>query len=275
MATLQPFALARPDQFLPAGPPAPETEAFLRGRADVIALGGLHSPVRAPEQTEIAHCWSDAIGTYAPAGHRNAIAANFVAPLRLGVAVEAELFAKLNVALADAGIATADAKYTFWERRPITVIRSGDLTTSPNSDWTPLLETPNHLSYLSGHSTFSGVAAAVLSAWFGIHSLTFSSASLPGVTRHFDSFQQAAEEAAASRVYGGIHLAFDNKDGLATGNAMGAWTMAVFQRTNEDRGPVVMMMDGSMHGKHRFARVHRLCARQYVAGDRGDCPTGG
>jgi membrane-associated phospholipid phosphatase len=213
---------------------------------EVASLGDARSTERTAEQTEIAHYWSDAIGTYAPAGHWNAIAANIVAPLHLGTAAEAELFAELNVAIADAGITMADAKYTYWFWRPITAIRLGDETTPPMPDWTPLLATPNHPSYVSGHSTFSGAAATVLTAWFGMRPFTFSSASLPGVTRRFSSFQQAAEEAAASRVYGGIHYPFDNTDGLATGRSVGAWTMAVFQRIAEDRGPVIMMMDRSM-----------------------------
>jgi membrane-associated phospholipid phosphatase len=245
-ATMQTFALTAADQFRPAGPPAPGSEVFVRARAEVASLGDLRSTRRTAEQTEIAHYWSDAIGTYAPAGHWNAIAANFVAPLRLGMAVEAELFTELNVAMADAGIAMADAKYTYWFSRPVTAIRSGDDKTPPVPGWTPLLDTPNHPSYVSGHSSFSGAAAAVMTAWFGTRPFTFSSASLPGVTRHFTSFQQAAEEAGASRMYGGIHYPFDNTDGLATGRAVGAWTMAVFQHIDEDRGPVVMMMDRSM-----------------------------
>ena len=87
----------------------------------------------------------------------------------------------------------------------------------------------------------------MLTDWFGTRPFVFSSASLPGVTRRFTSFQQAAEEAAASRVYGGIHYPFDNVDGLATGRSVGAWTMAVFQRIGEDRGPIVMMMDRSIN----------------------------
>ncbi|MEA2740530.1 MAG: large repetitive protein [Acetobacteraceae bacterium] len=244
-ATIHPFALNRANQFRPAGPPAPDTEAFGQARARVASLGAARSTTRTREQTEIAHYWSDAIGTYAPAGHWNAIAADFVAPLRLGIAVEAELFTELNVAMADAGIAMADAKYTYRFWRPITAIRAGGERTPPDPDWTPLLSTPNHPSYVSGHSSFSGAAATVLTAWFGTHPFTFSSASLPGVTRNFTSFQQAAEEAAASRVYGGIHYPFDNADGLATGRSVGDWTMAAFQRI-EDRGPFVMMMDRSM-----------------------------
>jgi membrane-associated phospholipid phosphatase len=245
-AAMQPFALNRPDQFRPAGPPRPGTEAFRQARAVVASLGEARSVTRTAEQTEIARYWSDAIGTYAPAGHWNAIAASVVAPLLLGVEVEAELFAELNVAMADAGIAMADAKYAYWSWRPITAIRAGDEATRPVPDWTPLLDTPNHPGYISGHSSFSGAAATVLTTWFGSAPFTFSGAGLPGVTRHFASFQQAAEEAAMSRVYGGIHFPFDNEDGLATGRAVGAWTMGVFGATARDRGPIIIMMDHSM-----------------------------
>ena len=247
-ATLLPFAMTAPAQFRPPPPPAPGSAALHVATAEVAAMGEVHSTVRTAEQTEIARYWSDAIGTYAPAGHWNAITASLVAPLRLGVAAEAELFAELNVAIADAGVAMADAKYTYWSWRPITVIRTGGDGGAPQPDWTPLLETPNHPSFISGHSTFSGAAASVLTARFGARPFTFSSASLPGVTRSFRDFQQAAEEAAASRVYGGIHFPFDNAEGLATGRAVGAWTLAVFQRLADDRGPVIMVDAGTGMG---------------------------
>jgi hypothetical protein len=103
---------------------------------------------------------------------------------------------------------------------------------------------------VSGHSAVSGAAASVLNRWFGSRPFTFSSASLPGVMRSFSSFDEAAEEAAQSRVYGGIHFPCDNQDGLATGRAVGAWTLTVFQRRTEDRGPFIMV-DGSMeHADH-------------------------
>jgi membrane-associated phospholipid phosphatase len=244
-ATMRPFALTRSDQFRPAGPPALETDAFRQARAQVTSLGDSRSTSRTADQTAIAHYWSDAIGTYAPAGHWNAIAANLVAPLHLGIGVEAELFTELNVAMADAGIAMSDAKYTYRFWRPITAIRAGDANTPPIPDWTSLLSTPSHPSYVSGHSSFSGAAATVLTTWFGTHPFTFASASLPDVTRHFTSFQQAAEEAAMSRIYGGIHYSFDNADGLVTGRSVGAWTMRVFERIADDRGPVIMVMDRS------------------------------
>ena len=264
-ATMQPFVMTGSGQFRPPGPPARETPAYRQARADVAAVGEVRSTVRTVEQTEIAHYWSNAIGTYAPAGHWNAIAANIVAPLHLGMAVEAELFAELNVALADSGIAMADAKYTYGMWRPVTAIRSGDDVAPSMPDWTPLLETPNHPSYISGHSSFSGAAATVLTAWFGTRPFTFSSTNLPGVTRQFASFQQAAEEAAASRVYGGIHFGFDNADGLTTGRSVGAWTMASFGRPADDRGPFIMMMDRSVPLANKDPRAVIGCALDNLA----------
>jgi len=245
-ATMTPFLLTAPNQFRPPGPPALDSAAFHEATATVEAIGGAQSTVRASIQTEIAHYWSDAIGTYAPAGHWNAIAATLLAPMGLNLEAEAELFAELNVAMADAGIAIADAKYTYLFWRPVTVIRLGGDGSRPNPAWTPLLETPNHPSYISGHSAFSGAAAAVLTARFGTRPFSFESASVPGVTRKFASFQQAAEEAAISRVYGGIHFPFDNADGLTTGRQVGAWTLSAFRRLADDRGPVIVMDGAAM-----------------------------
>jgi large repetitive protein len=240
-ASMTPFVMNSSRQFRPPAPPALESPAFREATEAVRTIGQKDATTRTATQTEIAHYWSDAIGTYAPAGHWNAITARLAAPMGLGLDVEAELFARLNIAMADAGIAMADAKYTWWFWRPITVIRSGGDGSTPRPDWSPLLETPPHPSYVSGHSAFSGAASVVLSAAFRDRPFSFISDSVPGVTRSFASFQQAAEEAAASRVYGGIHFPFDNAAGLATGRMVGTWTLSFFRRLAEDRGPLIVM----------------------------------
>jgi membrane-associated phospholipid phosphatase len=240
-ATMPPFAMVQPDQFRPPVPPRPDSAALHDAAVFVASIGAAKSTVRTEEQSEIARYWSDAIGTYAPAGHWNAITARLVEPLGLSIDSEAELFAELNVAVADSAIAIADAKYTYWYWRPITVIRAGAAGSPAIPDWSSLLDTPNHPSYISGHSGFSGAAAVVLEARFGSRPFRFASDSLPGVTRSFTSFEQAAEEAAASRVYGGIHYPFDNAAGLATGRAVGKWTLGAFRRIAEDRGPVIAL----------------------------------
>jgi membrane-associated phospholipid phosphatase len=86
-----------------------------------------------------------------------------------------------------------------------------------------LLATPNHPSYVSGHSTFSGAAGGILSEYFGTDLISFTvvnedSTALPGgYTRSFDSISSAVDEAGQSRIYGGIHFQFDNVDGKVAG----------------------------------------------------------
>ena len=240
-ASLVPFTLNAQNQFRPPGPPGPGTDAFNSARALTADIGEASSRLRSAEQTQAAHYWSDAIGTYAPAGHWNTIAIGALRAATQDPMREATVLAALNIAIADSAIAMADAKYTFWAWRPITAIRTGDAAFPSRPDWTPLLETPNHPSYLSGHSVFSGAAAAVLTAEFGAKPFRSSSASLPGVTRAFASFDQAAEEAANSRLWGGIHYKFDNDDGLATGRAVGKWALDVFRHPSAHRPPVIIL----------------------------------
>lgn len=235
-----PFTLTRADQFRPPSPRAPGTKAFNDAREQTAAIGGVRSRIRTADQTLAAHYWSDAIGTYAPAGHWNSIAESLMRAGGRDPMAEATVFAELNIAIADSAIAMGDAKYTYWFWRPITAIRGGDADFPARPEWTPLLATPNHPSYISGHSVFSGAAAAVLTAEFGPIPFRAGSAATPRVTRGFTSFEQAAEEAANSRLWGGIHYKFDNDDGLATGHAVGAWALEAFRHSPKDRPPAIV-----------------------------------
>ena len=154
----------------------------------------------------------------------------------------ARTFALINIAMADAGIAAWDAKYHYDVWRPIDAIRQanqdGNASTTSESTWIPLLKTPPFPTYTSGHSTFSGAASTVLASLFGDYTSFDSQSdghSAPEqrpldasqiVTRHFDSFAQAAEEAGLSRIYGGIHFDFDNVAGLQLGRNIGTTTLA-------------------------------------------------
>ena len=254
-AFLKPFALLGPAQFRPLGPPAVNSIAFWDAKSVLVSLGSARSTSRTPEQTEIALYWADGPGSFTSPGHWNTIATDILRPLRRGMGIEAEVFAELNVALADAAVAAADTKYNWWTWRPVTTFAVGGDGDRPIPGWMPLLETPNHPSYISGHSTFSGAAATVLTAWFGTSKFASSGPGLPGVRRVFSSFQQAAEEAGDSRVFGGIHFPFENTDGLAVGRAVGAWTLAVFQRTAEERGPMVMLDPPGLSGASSMAAL--------------------
>jgi membrane-associated phospholipid phosphatase len=233
-AFVTPFAMDESAQFRPFGPPPIASDRYARDYNEVKALGAALGSTRTAEQTMIAEFWADGSGTETPPGHWNTIAQG-VAQLRGNtVAQNARLFALLNVAMADAGIAAWDAKYFYDWWRPVTAIHNGDSDGNPatagDSRWTPLLVTPPFPEYISGHSTFSGAASVVLAGFFGTDNIAFATGSdfLPGVFRQFSSFSAAAREAAVSRLYGGIHYRSSNEDGLAVGRAIGEWTLGHF-----------------------------------------------
>ncbi len=109
----------------------------------------------------------------------------------------------VSIAMADAFIACWDEKYFSNRVRPETVIRK---LVDPN--WKPLLQTPPFPEYVSGHSVVSTTSSFILTKIFGTDFFfvddTEVEFGLP--ERSFTSFKQAAEEAAISRLYGGIHF---------------------------------------------------------------------
>jgi hypothetical protein len=238
---VEPFALSSGSQFRPAAPPSLDSADYAAAVDEVLRLGRYDSTERTAEQTEIALYWADGGGTYTPPGHWNQIAADVSISQSQTLLENARTFALLNIALADAGIASWDSKYAYDLWRPIDAIRrggsDGNEATVEIASWIPLLKTPPFPTYTSGHSTFSGAAATVLTSLFG-DDVAFSSESdghagfrlrplavNQVVTRHFTSFWDAAEEAGLSRIYGGIHFQFDNSAGLATGQAVGQYVV--------------------------------------------------
>lgn len=237
-----PFILTRGDQFRPVAPPALDSELYAAAVDEVMLIGAKSSTLRTADQTEIASFWADGGGTATPPGHWNEIAADVALLQGLSPFETTRLFALLNFALADAGISSWDAKYHYDMWRPIDAIREaaqdGNGATLPDSNWEPLLTTPSFPTYTSGHSTFSGAAASVLTAVFG-DNYAFASRADRGssgqwppsddtsllIERSFTSFWDAAEEAGASRIYGGIHFGFDNTAGLNSGSLVGTWVV--------------------------------------------------
>ena len=95
---------------------------------------------------------------------------------------------------------------------------------SLDPNWKPYIQTPPFPSYVSGHATNSAAAAEVMTYWFG-DNLSIRDTSLVefGIkARNLKSFRLAAEEAAMSRLYGGIHYRFDNEEGLKAGKQVGS-----------------------------------------------------
>src|SRR5206468_9242509 len=92
--------------------------------------------------------------------------------------------------------------------------------------WTPLLITPAHPEYPSGHSTASGAAAEVLDAFFGDETeFSVTSELTPGVTRCYSSFSSAELEIRDARVFGGIHFRSACVDGQAVGRQVATYVL--------------------------------------------------
>jgi hypothetical protein len=172
------------------------------------------------EQKMIADYWSDGPGTGTPSGHWIAIISQIAQKDDLSLTLAAEAYARVGIAVYDAFIACWKAKYIYNLQRPVTYIN-----TNIDADWLPYLETPNFPTFTSGHSTVSGAVARVLTDMFGVRSFTDTTHIdhhvVPEKSRAFLSFNEAATEAAVSRLYGGIHFSFDNNAGLAAGRCIG------------------------------------------------------
>lgn len=214
-----PFALTSPAQFRPAAPPPITSAAFATAYQETKSLGKIDSPIRTADQTQVANFWKQA--THVPF---NAIARSVSNLKALTVEQNARLFALLNITLADTRIAVWDAKYEYGYWRPITAINTdtdyGNAAVQADTSWLPLLETPNHPEYPSGHSTTGGGGARLLENLFGSDAVSFavSSDTLLGVVRGFTKFSEAEQENADSRVYAGIHYRFSNEAGIALGH---------------------------------------------------------
>lgn len=182
-----------------------------------------------PEQESIALFWADYTGeTGTPPGHWVSIENQMVKQLGLSLGRAAEMYALTGIALADSFISAWEVKYRVQLIRPITYIN-----TYIDPAWKPTINTPPFPEYPSGHSVVSAAAAAVLTDLFGevaFSDVTHLSRMLP--PRAFTSFEQAAQEAAISRLYGGIHYRVSIENGLAQGKCVGQNTLDRIQLHN-------------------------------------------
>jgi membrane-associated phospholipid phosphatase len=187
----------------PGPPPAYGSPQFMTEAQEVLDT----TRKLTDEQKKIAQYWAGGAGTPLPPGIWNQILLDTVREERLSTPRIARDFALLNVAQSDAGVAAWDCKYQFWSPRPLNAIR--DLGLDPS--FTSFLPTPVFPSYISGHSTYSSAASEVLAYLFPAKAA---------------DFKAKAQEAAISRLYGGIHYKSDNEVGLQVGTKVGQATVA-------------------------------------------------
>lgn len=223
--TLRTFALTNSDECPPFGAPAYETGTTTACYAQALVVYGTTGDAGAnltTDQADIANYWADgATATGTPGGHWISIVRVVADQETLKLDVVAEAYARVGIAIHDAFIACWKTKFDTYLLRPITYIQA-----NIDPAWDPLISTPNFPTYTSGHSTQSGAAATVLTGLFGPLAFTDTTHSDldPGLgvtDRSYANFLDAANEAALSRLYGGIHWPFDNQDGFNQGQCIG------------------------------------------------------
>ncbi|HEX8314768.1 MAG TPA: vanadium-dependent haloperoxidase [Flavisolibacter sp.] len=221
------FSLSQKDQFRSKSFPALNSQEYATAFNEVKEKGKLNSGTRLPDQLAYARFWYE----FSEAGW-NRVARTVAVSKKLNLLEAARLFALVDMAIADAYIAGWDAKihHNFW--RPYTAIRKADAdgnnATSVDAAWEPEMPTPPVHDYPSTHSALGNAAATVLAKILGDNTpfaMSSPTAFPAGTVRSFQSFSQAANENADSRVMAGIHFRFSCVAGQELGTNIGNWTV--------------------------------------------------
>ncbi len=211
------WTLRSPSQFRPVAPLALTNAQYAADLNEVKLIGKAGSTARTALQTEIARFHDDVHAFTLGNAARDAVNRR---PLSLSDT--ARLFALMYCAAADAAIACWEAKYTYGYWRPITAIRGAANDNNPDTDpdagWEPLLPTPPHPEYPSGHSAVIGAGAAVLAGVLGDEfTFTTTSSVVPGKPHSFSRFSDFTAEVVNARVYAGAHFRTANLNAAAMG----------------------------------------------------------
>ena len=175
-------------------PPPPYPFGSAEDLADIQAvIDAAHS--RTPEQIAIVHKWAD----LPPTTIWNEMLNERIESYNLTILESARASAYLNAAMHDSFVSCWYTKFTYWTARPFQRILS-------DPDFTTVIPTPNFPSYTSAHSAVSSTAAVILGQLF------------PEEESYFVS---QAQEAAASRLWAGIHFPQDNNNGFVVGQQIG------------------------------------------------------
>lgn len=196
--------LMTPAEVATERPPAPPSTSSAEMQQEVAEVRGTVEHLTR-EQLTIAYKWNDGAGTYAPPGHWNDIAAEYIRDAQLSEVRAARSFALLNMAMHDAAVGCWGVKFLYFNPRP------GQLDPSIRT----VIGLPNFPAYPSGHSTFSASAAVVLSYL------------LPEAAPAFDAMK---DEASISRIYGGIHYRSDIERGKEHGARIGGYAVRFAQQ---------------------------------------------
>ena len=246
--SVTPFVLDSGSRFRPEPPPTVGSWRYNLALTEAQHYGSISNSVRSVDQTHIAQFYKqDAELTVNEAARELALAQ--------GTSLEenALAFALTDIAVADARIAVWDAKYTYLFWRPVTALNANPegSVTNGYSAWAPLIATPAHPDYPSGHSGTVDAGFTVLQLFFGDHNTLTLHTTTPGEpARTIYSLSQGESENGLSRIYGGIHFSFDNLQGQALGAKVAAYILLHGPHWQEHHGDSFGRFGGNGFGEN-------------------------
>ena len=219
-----PFVLRSGSQFRPDPPLALDSKQYAKDYNEIKEIGALNSSTRTNEQTQIALFWrASSTAIWNPA------LIQVLATRNLSISATARAFALMYLAAADASIACWDAKYAYNFWRPITAIRRGDSdgndSTAADGAWAPLIATPPHPEYPSGHSTNSSAMAMILESLFDDNPGVPIVVTQTGITREWRTFSEGVDEVIEARIYSGIHFRTADEVGSRLGRKVARFVL--------------------------------------------------
>jgi hypothetical protein len=229
---VRPFAVADATRYVLGPPPALDSLDYAAAFAEVALLGNAAIP--APDKLATFQYWSLPAGSDQPPGEWVKVALIVTDSRSLSLDSAARLLALLTMALADTTVATVGTKFAHRHWRPAHAIPQADLDGNPytvaDPGWRPRAGSAGSSpEWVSGHSSYSGSAATVLSGFFCTDAVPFTlvTDSAPNAeARSYPGFSAAAAEAGRSRVFGGQHFEFSNQAGLALGRSVAGEVLA-------------------------------------------------
>lgn len=246
---IRPFVIKTADQFKPVPPPPFSMEKdspFYKELEEVYKISQqITKDGDTSEEIAIAQFWDCnpyvsvtrghlmfATKKITPGGHWMGITKIAAKKANYDVTNTLYAYAKTSVVMADAFISCWDEKYRSNLIRPETLIND-----HIDDTWKPILQTPPFPEYVSGHSVVSGAAAESLTSIFGDNFAFDDDTEVPyGLPiRSFTSFRTAAEEAAISRMYGGIHYRAAVDIGLNQGKDLGKYVVATLAMKDQSQ----------------------------------------
>lgn len=228
MGRTKPLLLTAPHQFRPGAPPSLTSARYTKDFAELKAIGRKTGSARTQEQTDTAMFFAGNL-------HFQEALRDTAARRGLGVAEQARLLAGVNSAMADAIVTAWDSKLHYRTWRPVTAIREaasdGNPATAPEPAWEPLIDTPAHPDYLSGHATVGGALTRSLTMLLGTSRIDLRVRSVvTGTTRTFTDADQYNRGVVNARVWEGIHTRTADTVGNRTGQRLAAWALTRYFR---------------------------------------------